>query len=89
MSLCHMSFNFLILLKVQSEKKMPKFWKSDGKEQKYLENLFRDEMINASMKPSDVQQKYPIFNGFSSAVFRQHWSKTKRMFDVDCKFLFC
>lgn len=59
---------------------MGKTWKSDGPQQLELERLFREKEINPSMRPSDVQRKYAIFNGFSSSVFRNHWSVTKRKY---------
>lgn len=54
-----------------------KTWKSDGPETKHLEKLLRDGKVTANSKPSDVQRKYPIFNGFSAAVFRKHWALAK------------
>lgn len=66
---------------------MAKIWKSDGPEQKFLENLFRDEIVHCQMKPAAVQKAYPAFHGFSPIVFRKHWCQTKQMFDERCKIL--
>jgi len=63
---------------------MGKMWTSAGDEQKFLEKLFRDKKINCTMKPATVQSQYPLFQGFSAAVFRKHWGLTKQMFDT-CK----
>lgn len=60
---------------------MNKMWTAKGSEQKFLEQLFKDKTINYTMKPSVVQQRYPTFQGFSSAVFRKHFNHTKLMFD--------
>lgn len=60
---------------------MPKMWTVNCKEQKYLEKLLRDNEIHVGMKPSEIQRKYPIFGGFTQAVFRKHWNKTKMKFD--------
>lgn len=59
---------------------MNKMWKGDGEEQKQLEKLFREKEVNCTMKPSDVQKKYPLFHGFTTHVFRKHWNATKLMF---------
>lgn len=59
---------------------MNKMWKNDGEEQAHLEKLFREKDVNSSMKPSEVQKKYPIFHGFTAHVFRKHWNATKLMF---------
>lgn len=56
---------------------MSKIWKSDGPESKYLENLFRCKKLNAYSKPATVQNKYPIFAGFSGAVFRKNFALAK------------
>lgn len=60
---------------------MSKMWRGNGEEQKFLEKLFQEKEVNSMMKPSVVQQKYPKFKGFTSAVFRKHFNKTKLMFD--------
>lgn len=57
-----------------------KMWTSNGEEQKMLEKLFLDKHVSYYMKPSEVQKKYPKFQGFASAVFRKNWNKTKEMF---------
>lgn len=59
---------------------MNKMWKANGEEQLFLENLFQEREVNCTMKPSDVQKKYPQFLGFTSSTFRKHWNKTKLMF---------
>lgn len=62
---------------------MNKMWKNAGEEQNYLEKLFREKEVNCTMKPSDVQRKYPLFGGFTSATFRKHWNSTKMMFAIN------
>lgn len=59
---------------------MNKMWKNDGEEQKQLEKMLREKEVNVTMKPSEVQRKYPVFHGFTAAVFRKHWNATKAMF---------
>lgn len=66
---------------------MPKIWKSDGEEQLFLEKLLREGKITPSMKPSQVQPKYAMFDEFSDTVFRKHWTQTKKKFRSGCKFL--
>lgn len=56
---------------------MSKIWKSDGKESKYLEKLFREKNLNANSKPAAAQKKYPLFDGFSAAVFRKNFAFAK------------
>lgn len=59
---------------------MSKVWRTNGAEAKYLENLFREKKIGVNAKPGTVQNKYPMFNGFSAAVFRKNFScKTKML----------
>lgn len=59
---------------------MGKMWAANGDEQLYLEKLFVDKKVDDTMKPSEVQKKYSIFDGFTAAVFRRHWNTTKKMF---------
>lgn len=59
---------------------MPKIWRKDGEEQLELERLFRSKEVNASMKPSFVQDKYDMFKGFSQSTFRNKWKTVKDMF---------
>lgn len=66
---------------------MPKYWMSDGDEQKLLEKLLRDGTISPSMRPSEVQPKYTLFDGFSANVFRKHWNLTKKKLNSGCKFV--
>lgn len=59
---------------------MPKkVWRSGGEEQQFLEELFQKRELNAESRATDVQSAYPIFKDFSEAVFRIHFSKTKKM----------
>lgn len=68
---------------------MPKIWKSNGPEQAHLESLFESGEVNGNMRTKEVQQNYDIFKGFSDPVFRQHFNKTKKMFNNNRKDLFC
>lgn len=56
---------------------MPKTWRSDGPETKQLEKLFREGKLNVNSKPAEVQKTYPIFYGFSGAVFRKNFCLAK------------
>lgn len=67
---------------------MGKTWRSEGPEQKALEKLFADKIVNGTMKPSVVQRSNELFNGFSASVFRNHWSRTCKMFEPDSELLF-
>lgn len=62
---------------------MARFWKQNGKEQKYLETLFHSNEVHCDMRPSIVQNKYDIFKKFSSSVFRKHWQLTKKLFETE------
>lgn len=62
-------------------------WKSHGPETKQLEKLFREGKISATAKPSDIQKKYPIFNGFSAAVFRKHFGLAREKCCATGKYL--
>lgn len=64
-----------------------KIWKKDGAETKYLGNLFREKKIDLNAKPGTVQNKYPIFNGFSGAVFRKNFALAKTEWRLNRKLI--
>lgn len=62
---------------------MAKMWTSGGEEQKHLEKLFREKKSQLCYDCAlTVQNQYPLFQGFSAAVFRKHWNLTKQMFNT-------
>lgn len=61
-------------------------WKSDGKEDKFIQKLIKDGKINKFTKPHTLKINYPdIFDGFSSNVVRNHLNLLKRQNDIYCK----
>lgn len=55
-------------------------WKSTGEEQKLLEQLFRERLIEECDTAVNVQRKYPEFKDFSQRVFSSHFRLTKAKF---------
>lgn len=68
--------------------KRQKYWKHDGKEQAFLEQLLKDATVLHSDTPAEVQDTYSIFDGFSRDVFRKHWNLTKQKFNTGCELNF-
>lgn len=56
-----------------------KQWKESppGPEQRELDRLFANNLIDESDCPNDVRKKHPIFLDFSAKVFGVHFRKTK------------
>lgn len=68
---------------------MSKRWIANppGVEQKFLNNLFKSGQVPHDAKPSDIKKQYNLFENFSSAVFRQHFDKTKARYGLNCKYV--
>jgi hypothetical protein len=67
---------------------MSKRWKGNppGKEQKFLENLFKTGQIPPDAKPSDIKNQHKIFENFTTPVFRQHFDKTRAKYGHQRKY---
>lgn len=56
---------------------MTKRWTQGCKEQLLLKNLLLEKKVLLTDRPSDVQDKYPVFNAFSREVFRKKLIQAK------------
>lgn len=52
-------------------------WKESppGPEQKELDRLFENDMIDPSKNPNEIRQSNPLFMGFSARIFGVHYRK--------------
>lgn len=61
---------------------MVKTWKENGPEQKELNRLFQNKIINVTDSARDIRNKFPMFQEYSTAVFANHFRKTRANFGI-------
>lgn len=59
-----------------------KKWTEKGEEQKELERLFKEHLIDETDTPNSVREKHKLFLPFSSKVFGVHFRLTKAKLGV-------
>lgn len=62
-----------------------KRWDSSGEEQKFLDNLFKENKIEVDAKPNSIRLQHTIFAKFSADVFRAHFNLARQKFGLGRK----
>lgn len=52
-------------------------WKESGPEQKQLDEMFSNGLIDDNTSPKDIRENNPEFKKYSAQVFNAHFRKTK------------
>lgn len=66
--------------------KVNNMWKSNGKEDRFIEKLISKGKVDKNTVPGYLKKEYPqIFNGFSTAVIRNHLNDVKRRNGIFCE----
>ncbi|KAJ6642863.1 hypothetical protein Bhyg_07819 [Pseudolycoriella hygida] len=57
-----------------------KTWTEKGPEQKELERMFKNKLVDEAAAPNKIRQAHPLFMAHSARVLAAHFCKTRAKF---------